>query len=58
MPTSQEILGQLQAFQGSRRKPQDVLAAEENRLGVSGVRQRQAGLRGAIMNTENLLKKC
>ena len=56
MPTSQEILGQLQAFQGSRRKPQDVLAAEENRLGVSGVRQRQAGLRGAIMNTENLLK--
>lgn len=56
MATSQEILGQLRGFQSSRRKPQDVLAEEENRLGVSGVRQRQAGLRGAIMNTESLLK--
>lgn len=57
MPTSAEILGQLQSFQSGRRKPQDVLAEQENKLGVSGVRQRQAGLRGAIQNTENLLKQ-
>lgn len=57
MPTSAEILGQLQSFQSARRKPQDVLAEQENKLGVSGVRQRQAGLRGAIQNTENLLKQ-
>lgn len=57
MPTSAEILGQLQSFQAGRKKPQDVLAEQENRLGVSGVRERQAGLRGAIQNTENLLKQ-
>lgn len=57
MPTSAEILGQLQSFQSARKKPQDVLAEQENRLGVSGVRERQAGLRGAIQNTENLLKQ-
>lgn len=55
MASSQELLGQLQSFQATRRKPQDILAEQENKLGVSGVRQRQAGLRGAIQNTENLL---
>lgn len=53
---SRDALGQLQSFQSTRRKPQDVLRESEERLGIPTATQRQVGLRGAITNTENLLK--
>lgn len=54
--SSQEALSQLQTFQSSRRKPQDVLRERETQLGVPTSQQRLVGLRGAISNTENLIK--
>lgn len=54
--TSQEALKQLQSYQASRRKPQDILQERETSLGVPTSQQRLVGLRGAIQNTENLLK--
>jgi hypothetical protein len=54
--SSRDALSQYQSFQSSRQKPQDVLKASEERLGIPTATQRQVGLRGAITNTENLLK--
>lgn len=53
---SREVYDELTAFQRSRRKPQDILAESESRLGIPTVTQRQAGLRAAITNTENLIR--
>lgn len=53
---STEALSELRAFQGSRRKSQDVLRESEERLGLPSASQRQAGLRAAITNTENLIR--
>ncbi len=53
---SSEALNELKAFQGSRRKSQDVLKESETRLGLPSATQRQAGLRAAITNTENLIR--
>lgn len=54
--TSQDAFNELQTFQKSRRKSQDVLRESENRLGLPTATQRQAGLRAAITNTENLIR--
>lgn len=56
MQNSADILNQLRAFQSSRRKPQDILAEEETKLGLPSATQRLTGLRSAIGNTENLLR--
>lgn len=56
MQNSSDVLNQLRTFQSGRRKPQDVLGEAENRLGLPTARQRLAGLRTAIGNTENLLR--
>lgn len=53
---SQEAFNQLSTFQGGRRKPQDILKESETRLNIPNVMQRQAGLRTAITNTENLIR--
>jgi len=54
--TSADALSQLQGFQSSRKKPQDVLKESQTRLGIPSVQQRQVGLRSAIGNTENLIR--
>lgn len=53
---STEALNELKTFQGSRRKSDDILRDTETRLGVPTSTQRQAGLRAAITNTENLIR--
>lgn len=53
---SRDALSQLQSFQSSRRKPQDVIREQEQQLGLPSAQQRQIGLRAAIGNTENLLR--
>lgn len=54
--TSQDAFNQLSTFQSSRRKPTDILKESQTRLGLPSAEQRKVGLRGAISNTENLLK--
>lgn len=54
--TSQEAFTNLQNVQTNRRKPQDILRESEQRLGIPTATQRQVGLRGAITNTENLIR--
>lgn len=54
--TSQDAFSQLTAFQKSRRNPNDILQESQTRLGLPSAEQRKVGLRGAISNTENLLK--
>lgn len=54
--TSQEALSQYQTIQSGRKKPQDILRESEERLGIPTATQRQVGLRGAITNTENLIR--
>lgn len=56
MQNSADVLNQLRSYQTSRRKPQDILAEEETKLGIPSAQQRLTGLRGAISNTENLLR--
>lgn len=53
---SQEALTNYQNIQANRRKPQDILRESEQRLGIPTATQRQVGLRGAITNTENLIR--
>lgn len=53
---SQEALANYQTIQSSRKKPQDILRESEERLGIPTATQRQVGLRGAITNTENLIR--
>lgn len=53
---SQQALSQLQSYQSGRKKPQDILRESEQNLGIPTATQRQVGLRGAITNTETLLK--
>jgi hypothetical protein len=53
---SSDVLGQLNTFRQSRRNPMDYLRDSETRLGLPSSRQRLEGLRGAIGNTENLLR--
>ena len=53
---SQAALGELTNFRNSRRKSTDILQEQQTRLGMPSAQQRQAGLRGAITNTENLIK--
>lgn len=55
-PNSQAALDELRAFQGARRKSQDILKDSEVRLGVPKAAERKAGLRTAITNTENLIR--
>lgn len=56
MQSSTDVLNQLRDFQAKRRKPQDILSEEETKLGLPSATQRLTGLRGAISNTENLLR--
>lgn len=56
MQNSADILTQLRGFQAGRKKPQDILAEEETKLGLPSAQQRLVGLRSAIGNTENLLR--
>lgn len=53
---SSEALNELRAYQGSRRKSSDILQEQQTQLGLPSATQRQAGLRAAISNTENLIK--
>lgn len=53
---SSDVLGQLNTFRQNRRNPMDYLRESETRLGLPSSRERLAGLRGAISNTENLLR--
>jgi hypothetical protein len=55
-PNSQQALNDLKAFQGSRRKSQDILREQETQLGLPAAQQRQQGLRTAVQNTENLIR--
>lgn len=54
--TSQQALQDLQKYQSSRKSAQDILSERETSLGTPTSQQRLVGLRGAISNTENLLK--
>lgn len=56
MQKSSDVLAQLDAFRASRRKPQDIQTETEAKLGLPTAQQRLTGLRGAITNTENLLR--
>lgn len=53
---SSDALSQLNTFRQNRRNPMDYLRESETRLGLPSSRDRLAGLRGAISNTENLLR--
>ena len=54
--TSQEALTQLQGFTSQRKSPVDILNESQKTLGVPDSQQRVVGLRGAVTNTENLLR--
>lgn len=56
MPRSDLVLSQINAAQAKRRNPQDILSTYEKRLGLPSAQQRLMGLRGAITNTEELLR--
>lgn len=52
---SADALSQLQQFQSSAKNPQDILAAQQQQLGVNAAQQNVSGLQGAIANTTKVL---
>lgn len=55
--TSSDALTQLQQFQGSAQKPEDILSGSRAALGVNSAQDTVTGLRGAIQNTTKLLNQ-
>lgn len=53
---SGDAFNEYKAYQGGRRKTNDILAESQQRLGLPSAQQRQTGLRTAISNTENLIR--
>lgn len=54
---SQAALKQLQAVQKTSQNPNDILASQNQQLGVNSAQDTVTGLRGAINNTTQLLKQ-
>lgn len=57
MENSQQALAQLQQAQQSAQNPQNLLAQQQQQLGVQGQRDTTTGLRGAVDKTTKLLQQ-
>lgn len=54
---SQQAMQQLQGYQQSAQTPENILATQQQKLGVPAAQQQVTGLRQAITNTTNLLNQ-